>query len=66
MDVKTEALKFACPACGAKPNEPCVRINGTAMPEPHTKRKAQARSISGEGVNQTSLRIVGESPEKLQ
>lgn len=39
MDTKIAALEYICPACGAMPKEPCVRIDGKQMSEPHTKRK---------------------------
>jgi hypothetical protein len=42
MNLKTAALEVMCPACGAQPKEPCLRINGAVMPEPHTKRKTLA------------------------
>ncbi|HZD33511.1 MAG TPA: hypothetical protein VE779_17835 [Candidatus Angelobacter sp.] len=39
MDTKIAALEYICPACGAMPKEPCVRLDGKPMSEPHTKRK---------------------------
>ena len=31
-----------CPACGAKPGEPCKTMTGKTMPESHSKRKIAA------------------------
>jgi hypothetical protein len=45
MNLKTAVLEVECPACGAQPKEPCLKINGTPMAEPHSKRKALALAL---------------------
>ena len=42
----TEPMTLKCPACGALPNTPCVRINGTLLPGPHSKRKELALGLN--------------------
>jgi len=37
-----DPIRFKCPICGALPNDPCVRIDGTLMPGPHGGRKSVA------------------------
>ena len=59
-------LSHTCPVCGALPNEPCIRMNGTLMPGPHSKRKYLALGIktTSEDANQAAARIVRESTER--
>ena len=40
-----DALNFKCPVCGALPNGPCFRMDGTLMPGPHSQRSARAMGI---------------------
>ena len=40
-----DPLAIKCPACGALPNAPCVRINGALLSGPHRKRKELALGI---------------------
>jgi hypothetical protein len=56
-------LSHICPVCGALPNDPCIRMNGTLMPGPHSKRKHLALGIKTalEDVNQAAARIVREA-----
>jgi hypothetical protein len=37
-----DLIRFKCPICGALPDDPCVRIDGTLMPGPHSGRKSVA------------------------
>lgn len=39
------SLGVKCPACGAFPSEPCVRIDGTLLQTAHSKRKELAMGI---------------------
>ena len=57
-------MDFPCPVCNVAPRENCVRINGTPMPSPHSKRKALALGVripTREDVNQVAARIVREA-----
>jgi len=35
-----DPIRFTCPICGALPDDPCIRIDGTLMPGPHSGRKS--------------------------
>jgi hypothetical protein len=35
-----DPIRFKCPICGALPDDPCVRIDGTLVPGPHSGRKS--------------------------
>jgi hypothetical protein len=35
-------MDFECPACKAKPQEPCRALSGEALPKPHAKRTLAA------------------------
>jgi hypothetical protein len=37
-----DPIRFKCPICGALPDDPCVRIDGTLTPGPHSGRKSVA------------------------
>lgn len=49
------------------PNDPCIRINGTLLPGPHSERKALARGVKPthrhEDFSQAAPRIVRDTSE---
>jgi len=60
-------MDFPCPVCTAAANQQCVRLNGTTMPEPHSKRKHLAMGIKPprrENFTQDAVRITREATEK--
>lgn len=62
-----EPIDFPCPVCNAAPKHDCVRINGTPMPSPHSKRRALAlgvKILTREDLSQVAARIVRETTEK--
>ena len=40
-----DPMTLRCPVCGALPGAPCVRISGTLLPGPHSKRKELALGL---------------------
>ncbi len=62
-----DTISFKCPTCGALPNDPCIRINGTLLPGPHSERKALARGVKPshrpEDFSQAAALIVREANE---
>jgi hypothetical protein len=61
MNVSEKSLEFECPVCNAKPREECHRIDGYAMPQPHSARRNLVLGIKHrtrrEDVNQGVARI---------
>jgi hypothetical protein len=39
------ALGFKCSACGALPENPCMKMDGTPMPGSHSKRRELALGV---------------------
>jgi hypothetical protein len=61
MNVTEMALDLVCPVCDAKPREECHRIDGHAMPQPHSARKNLVLGIKhrtrSDDVKQSAARI---------
>jgi hypothetical protein len=62
-----EAIDFPCPVCNAAPKQNCLRINGTPMSSPHSKRRALALGVTiptREDVSQVVALIARKAREK--
>jgi hypothetical protein len=61
-----DPIRFKCPICGALPDDPCVRIDGTLRPGPHSARKSVApgaKPVPRQDVSHTATRVVREAIE---
>ena len=59
-------IRFKCPTCGALPDDPCVRIDGTLMPGPHNGRKSVAprtKPAPRQNFSQAATRTVREATQ---
>jgi hypothetical protein len=45
--VKLDPLAYACPACGARPQEPCTRLGGTYGTGNPLRRMHPQRRLAG-------------------
>jgi hypothetical protein len=45
MDAKDKSLNFACPICGAQPQEKCELNSGTPRFESHRERRDTAKDV---------------------